>query len=169
MGTVLTSCGECLSVQDWYREPEPIGSRRIHGYEIRRRVRQHHIKRSYAGRFLIERRQQFYELARAAAATVVVDTDLSARFYEQADKWERETRHVSSMTDIVMHSSYQAIIKMGPDVIPFLLRDMKENRRLWFTALAQLAGENPIKPSDAGRVDRMTTSWLKWGKEKGFL
>ena len=108
---------------------------------------------------------------RVADVCAVAEADKSAeeQFRELADKWERETRHVSSMTDIVMHSSYQAIIKMGPDVIPILLRDMEESGRLWFTALAQLAGENPVKPSDAGRVARMTASWLKWGKERGLL
>jgi hypothetical protein len=109
------------------------------------------------------------ECSTTAVFSAEAGVSLEERFREHAAKWERETRHVSSMTDIVMHSSYQAIIKMGPDVISILLRDMKENGRIWFTALAQLACENPIKPSDAGRVDRMTTSWLKWGKQKGLL
>jgi hypothetical protein len=104
-----------------------------------------------------------------ACAVAETEKSLEEEFHEQADKWERETRHVSSMTDVVMHSSYQAIIKMGPDVIPFLLRDMEENRRFWFTALSYITGENPVKPRDAGRVDRMATAWLKWGKEKGLL
>jgi hypothetical protein len=99
----------------------------------------------------------------------IVDTDqLEVTFLGHAAKWERDTRYVSSMTDIVSHPSYKKIIAMGrakpKEMLSFLLRDMRENERPWFTALA-----HPVKPTDAGRVDRMTNAWIGWGMKEGLL
>jgi len=169
METMMTSCGECLSAQDWYRDPKPTVSRRIRAYEIRQSVRQRHIKRSYADRVLIERRHKFYELACAAAAVVADDTDLKVRFQEQADRWERDTAHLSSPLQRMIHPSYQAILGMAADhkreVISFMLRDLQTNRRDWFLALSYLTQANPINAKDAGKIDKLVNSWIKWGKE----
>ncbi|MGD0347530.1 MAG: hypothetical protein ABSA85_12280 [Terracidiphilus sp.] len=99
--------------------------------------------------------------------------ELEIAFLGHAAKWERDTRYVSSMTDVVSHPSYMQIIAMGRAsrkfVLSLLLRDLKENERPWFTALAQIAGANPMSPSDAGRVDRMSKAWIRWGMKEGLL
>jgi len=108
------------------------------------------------------------------ADCAVDDTaDLEVRFLGHAAKWERDTRFVSSMSDIVGHPSYKCIIAMGQehrrDVLRLLLRDLRETERPWFTALALIAGTNPANPTDAGRVDKLTQAWIKWGKKEGLL
>jgi|SRR6266478_6865087 hypothetical protein len=98
---------------------------------------------------------------------------LEERFRQQADKWEQETRHLSSPTQRIMHPSYQAVLGLGrehkEEVIRLLLRDMQQNRRAWFWALSYLAGDNPIGPADAGKMDKMIGAWIKWGRAKGLL
>jgi hypothetical protein len=104
-----------------------------------------------------------------SARTATADHSLEQRFLEHANKWERETGYLSSVTKRVMHPSYQAIIGMGGDVVPFLLRDLQQNRRDWFWALTAITQVNPISPEDAGKVEQMAKAWLNWGKEKGLL
>lgn len=95
------------------------------------------------------------------------------QFYEQANKWARETAHLSSPTQRMMHPSYQAILGMARDdeetVIRLMLQDLRDNRRLWFWALSYLTKENPIKDADAGKLDKMIKAWVDWGKQRGKL
>jgi hypothetical protein len=101
--------------------------------------------------------------------TVAEPQRLEQRFLEHADKWERETEHLSSPTQMMMHPSYQAILGMGRDIVPLLLRDLQENRRPWFWALSYITKDNPINPPDAGKMDRMIKAWVDWGRARGLL
>jgi hypothetical protein len=111
--------------------------------------------------------EEVLSVARARVQPNVVQ--LGDRFKEHAAKWELETAHLSSPTQMMRHPSYEAIILMGNAVVPLLIRDLQENRRAWFGALTYLTGENPIAPSDAGKMDRMIQAWVSWGKEKGCI
>jgi hypothetical protein len=72
------------------------------------------------------------------------------------------------MSQIVMHPSYQKIIKMGWDVVPLLLKDLQETKSFWFWALTSITEENPIGPKDAGNVLKMTDAWIRWGRGRGL-
>lgn len=98
--------------------------------------------------------------------TVAVEVALEARFRDLADRWERETSHVSSITKRVMHPCYQSILAMGPNVVPILIRDMQENRRDWFWALHHLTQANPVSSKDAGNLNRMIAAWVAWEKQR---
>lgn len=91
------------------------------------------------------------------------------RFLEYAEKWERETGHLSSTTKRVMHPSYQSILGMGDSAIPLMLRDLQQTQRLWFWALTHITGENPVDPQDAGDLEAMTEAWIVWGKRKNLI
>jgi hypothetical protein len=116
------------------------------------------------------------ELAGEAHITFVAEVagiSLAERFRTQADKWARETQHLSSPSQIMAHPSYQAILGMAQEnkreVIRLLLLDLQQNRNEWFWALSFLTQDNPIKPADAGRMDRMISAWLNWGRKNGFI
>jgi hypothetical protein len=98
---------------------------------------------------------------------------LQRRFVEQAEKWQRETGHLSSPTQRMMHPSYQAILGMGKDnehdIVVLLIRDMQQHGRPWFGALSYITKENPIDRADAGEMDKMINSWVKWGESRGIL
>jgi len=98
---------------------------------------------------------------------------LEERFREQADRWQRETQHLSSPLQRMMHSSYQAILGMAAEhkrpVIRLLLLDMQQNRRDWLLPLSYLTQANPLNPKDAGKTDKMIEAWMRWGKEQGIL
>lgn len=98
---------------------------------------------------------------------------LGDRFHEQAEKWQRETGHLSSPLQKMIHPSYQAILGMGTEhkqeIVSLMLRDLQRNQGDWFLALSYLTQANPTNPKDAGKTDRLASAWIKWGKEQGLL
>jgi hypothetical protein len=98
---------------------------------------------------------------------------LDQRFREQAEKWAAETAHMSSPTQMMMHPSYQAVLGMAQEnkreVIRLLILDLQEHRRTWFWALSYITHDNPINPSDAGKMGKMIDAWVKWGKAQGVI
>lgn len=110
------------------------------------------------------------DLRRALQATRKVGSqDLRAEFNELAERWHDETGHMSSAISFTQHPAYLRIIGMGPAVVPFILEDLQRTQAHWFVALRLITGENPIKPEDRGKVQRLADSWIAWGRERGLV
>jgi len=114
-------------------------------------------------------------VATPRTVTTVART-LEQRFQEQAEKWERETAHLSSPLQKMENPSYQAIMGMSAEspehkraLIRFMLRDLRNNHRDWFLALSYLTQYNPIRQKDYGKPSKMIESWVKWGQSQGLL
>jgi hypothetical protein len=105
--------------------------------------------------------------------TPVVDTAerqaLQARFEALAAEWKAETAFLSSSTAMVAHPASQAIIALGPPVVPLLLRDMEREHVHWFEALRAITGEDPVPRDCWGHIPAMTSAWLDWGRERGLI
>lgn len=100
----------------------------------------------------------------------MLKSKLELKFRELESKWLSETRFLSFGRHENEH--YQAIIGLGSEVIPLLLKDLKansENPRDWFYALYELTGVNPCPPEIAGKFAKMVPYWLEYGKEMGYL
>jgi hypothetical protein len=149
----------------------------VSGYEIKKKLRHRHVKRSYVSKILAARRRKLYNEAIALLLTTqdviapaLPAVDIKQRFLEQAEKWSRETRHLSSPAQQMMHPSYQAILGMGNEnpraIISLMIRDMQTSRRPWFWALSYFAQENPVSQSDAGKTDKMIKAWVDWEKAR---
>ena len=91
---------------------------------------------------------------------------LREQFDTLADEWVQETRFQSSSTEIPIHPAYQQIIGMGPAVLPLILDRLAQRTEHWFWALAAISGEDPVDPMDAGKVEAMAESWLRWGRSR---
>jgi hypothetical protein len=89
-------------------------------------------------------------------------------FHRLAAAWHRDTDHLSSMEESDAHPAYQAIIRLGPEVVPLLLRDMATNHTHWFTALEAITGARPAPVSAVGRIPAMVDAWLRWATEHGY-
>ncbi len=105
----------------------------------------------------------------AAPSATIRPLSLEEKFRDHAARWERETGYLSSTPKKILHESYQAIMAMGPDVVPILLRDLQTTQRSWFWALRHLTGADPIPPEDRGRLDKMIAAWAAWGKKEGKI
>lgn len=96
-------------------------------------------------------------------------TSTEAKFRKLANNWSSDVGNVSSVGVLTSHPTYQEIVRLGWDVVPFLLADLQQNRGFWFTALNEITGIRPFDPSDAGNSVRMTEAWIRWGKRKGII
>jgi hypothetical protein len=90
------------------------------------------------------------------------------RFHRLEAQWKADTEFLSDAGKIVDHPAFQAIIALGPDVIPIMLHDLEARPSLWVWALPDITGENPVPAADAGNIRKMTDAWLKWGRAKGL-
>ena len=127
----------------------------------------------------IRRREDVHDKAilicgvEAGRNVAVIEPALEERFREQAEKWDKETAHISSPVQRFSHPSYMAILGMAQDdrdkVIDLLLRDMRDNSREWFWALSYLTHENPVTRKESGRLNKMIDAWVRWGKERGRI
>ena len=91
------------------------------------------------------------------------------QFKDLAKRWRNDTAHLSSVEEKAKHPCYQRIVGMGPDAIPILLHQLRENPDHWFWALKSITGEDPVEPDDRGNIMAMAKAWLDWGERKGYL
>jgi len=94
---------------------------------------------------------------------------LAERFSTLAAEWKRDTVLLSSTSAITAHPAYQAIIALGPAVVPLLLQDLEREPTHWFEALQAITGEDPVPEQQRGRILAMTEAWLAWGRSRGLI
>jgi hypothetical protein len=94
---------------------------------------------------------------------------LEARFQMLAAQWKAATALLSSTTAMTAHPAYQAIIALGPPVVPLLLHDLEREPAHWFEALQAVTGEDPVPREDWGKIPVMTAAWLAWGRSRGQI
>jgi hypothetical protein len=90
---------------------------------------------------------------------------LKVDFQKFASLWKSAQNSASAPEDIAGDWPYRAIIALGPEVVPLILRELEKEPDDWFWALAILTGENPVPEEDRGKTLEMTKAWLKWGHE----
>ncbi|MGD1028045.1 hypothetical protein [Candidatus Binatus soli] len=94
---------------------------------------------------------------------------LKIDFQKFTSLWKSAQSSASAPEDIAGDWPYRAIIALGPEVVPLILRELEREPDDWFWALAILTGENPVPENDRGKMLEMTKAWLKWGRENNKL
>ena len=129
-------------------------------------IREHARK---LGELAFHLQQQAEERAHEEARAKEIDPALEEEFRALADKWRRETRLLSSDSDIAANFAYHQIIGMGEKALPLIFREMQERGGRWFWALRAITRKNPVKPEDRGNVRKMIQAWLEWGKQHKYV
>ncbi len=96
-------------------------------------------------------------------------TWLALRFQLLSSRWKEESRFLSLAKQMSQLPSYQAIIEMGAEVLPFIFAEMQTQPHHWFIALRHLTNENPVKPESKGNIQKMTNDWLEWAKKQQII
>lgn len=109
------------------------------------------------------------EYYRESSAMTYREAAMAEQFQTLADKWREFTRFRSSLTEITDNPVYRAIIQLGDDVVPLLLRELQRQPEPWFAALREITGEDPVSPSQRGDMRAMTQSWLRWGRQRRLI
>lgn len=95
------------------------------------------------------------------------DRELKRTFTALAEKWKKETRHISSITRTSMHPAYQQIIGMGEPAVPLILQELQENGGHWLWALHAITREDPAQEADDFAA--AVRAWLNWGRSRGHI
>jgi hypothetical protein len=170
-------CDQHDRAEDWYPLPhEELGTQQpwVH-VTLHRKSRKQLLSRLEARheRSLFKRQGYRYAPARRRKVLWLVQypqaapVSLEKTFQELAERWKRETRHVSSLTKTALHPAYQNIIGMGQAALPFIFRDLQENGGHWLWALHAITREDPARPEDD--FDGAVRAWLGWGSTQGYL
>jgi hypothetical protein len=100
---------------------------------------------------------------------IPISEDVERRFNQLAEQWKEETEHSSNICTIVHHPSYQQIIGIGPQAIPFILGKLERQIDFWYWALTMISGEDPVPEEARGNVEVMRRYWLNWGRERKYI
>jgi hypothetical protein len=101
-------------------------------------------------------------------ATATASTEREQQFLDLVTTWKRERGPYSSSARLAEHPAYQQIIGMGPEVVPWLLRELEREPDHWFRALHTLTGADPVPPASRGKIREMAEAWLRWGQDHGY-
>ena len=88
-------------------------------------------------------------------------TDLRLLFEALRDSWRRDTRFLSSATEICGHTAYRSIIAIGHRMVPFIVEDLRSNGGHWFHALRTITGFTPVG-SQQLNMAALRSAWLSW-------
>jgi hypothetical protein len=95
--------------------------------------------------------------------------ELQRQFMTLASRWRDETGMWSSFTRKAAHPYYLRIIAMGKQVVPLILRELRDHGGHWYYALEAITEENPVPPGVSGQVPQMKAAWLQWGRSRGLI
>jgi hypothetical protein len=84
-----------------------------------------------------------------------------------AERWQQATQHLSVLAKRYEHPFHKAILRMGPGVVPFILKELQRAPDRWFDALEKLTGANPAK--DAVTFEDAVNNWIAWGKANKYI
>jgi hypothetical protein len=89
-------------------------------------------------------------------------------FRDLVRQWKDDTISLSSIEEMALHPAYQRIIGMGPAALPWIFKELETEPDYWFWALRAITGQDPVQPSDRGRLAEMTNAWLNWARIRGI-
>lgn len=94
-------------------------------------------------------------------------------FQSLVRQWRSERGAMSLHSQMAVLPSYQGILGMGPDIVPFILAELESEGNapdhIWFWALAAITHENPVPSKSRGKLLEMAKAWLEWGKIKNHV
>ncbi len=94
-------------------------------------------------------------------------TELHHIFAGLVKKWKDETSDYSVNARRYEHSSYRAILDLGTEVVPEILKELRRDPDRWFHALEKLTHVNPA--SRAETFYEAVDIWIAWGVSEDFM
>lgn len=93
------------------------------------------------------------------------EKEVEAKFAELAQSWRELTRAESSVMKRVMHPTYQRVIGLGPQAVPFIIRELHSRPDHWFWALASIVGSD--EADGAETFKEAVRRWTEWAETRG--
>lgn len=129
-----------------------------------------HLKGAGADLATIERRiLELRDDYQESVAITYREAAVAENFRALAEEWREATRFQSSLSQITAHPVYRAIVQLGEEVVPVLLRELQRRPEPWFAALREITGADPVRPEQRGDMRAMADAWLRWGQAHSFI
>ena len=91
-------------------------------------------------------------------------------FQVLAAQWREDTRFESSLMQSITHPAYRAIVQLGQDAVPVLLKQLQQQQlEPWFFALREITGVDPVASAQRGNMQAIAGAWLHWGRSHGLI
>jgi hypothetical protein len=90
------------------------------------------------------------------------------KFDRLKNSWLREIEPAHKLHEIFLLPSYQKIIGMGKQAVPFLFHELRTTPNWWFYALSMILEIDPTSAVSQGNLTKLTAEWLAWAKEYGY-
>lgn len=114
---------------------------------------------------ILELRDEYQE----SVAITHREAAVAENFRALAEEWRDATRFQSSLSQITAHPAYRAIVQLGEEVVPVLLRELQRRPEPWFAALREITGADPVRPEQRGDMRGMADAWLRWGRTHNLI
>jgi len=119
---------------------------------------------------LVNRRTQELKAAyESSTAMTYRDAALSEVFSTLAREWKEAARLESSHMRAADHPAFRAIVGLGDEIVPILLRELERRSGPWFLALREITGEEPVGPEARGNPKAVADAWVRWGRTRGLI
>ncbi len=97
------------------------------------------------------------------------DAELYMEFRHLVEQWKEDTMGDSIGLQTLVHPAHLRIIAMGERALPWILSDLEAGGGHWYAALQAISGENPVGREDQGNGKQMRASWLRLGRQRGWV
>lgn len=104
------------------------------------------------------------ESPKACKKCVAHQDSVEAKFSVLSKIWYKDSGGLSVVESD--HPAYLAVIRLGNDVVPYLLREIANRKGWWFAALRSITQESPNTPEMSGKYDLLAKAWLDWAERK---
>jgi hypothetical protein len=83
-------------------------------------------------------------------------------FQKHLQQWEKETKVLSSTSEMFWNKNCQAIVDMGWEAVPHIIDLLKSHPTWLFYALRVITRSNPMKPEHTGHLHEIAADWIEW-------
>ena len=90
-------------------------------------------------------------------------------FNRLKNNWKIETAFISDYNKIINNPSYLSIIRLGKNIIPLILKELRDNDGLWFYALEQLTNKKVALDTINPTYQELKQAWLDWGVKNNYI
>ena len=113
--------------------------------------------------------QSYVFIQDSVDSIAVSNADSAARekFLRLALQWKKETAVKSILEGVILNPSYQLIIGMGREALPFIFEDLKLSKSYWAHALFAITETDPA-PANANKA-QVREAWLNWGIQQRYV
>ena len=91
------------------------------------------------------------------------------QFLLLAQKLQEETRFYSLKPQFQKLATYQSVLAMGRQAIPYILQELPEQGMLWVSLLQDITHENPVASKDRHNVETTKQIWTEWARKQAII